>query len=326
MAEVCLVEAVNLALACEMAHDPSVVLLGEDIGANGGVFRATAGLQTRFGAQRVLDTPLAETAIAGLAIGMAAEAMKPVAEIQFTGFIYPALDHIINHASRLRHRTRGRLSCPMVLRAPYGAGIHAPEHHSESPEALFAHVPGLRVVVPSSPARAYGLLLAAIRDPDPVIFFEPTRLYRLFKQEVNDNGESLPLDVCYVVREGTDITLVSWGAMLRETLAAADVLAREAVTAEVIDVATLKPLDMGTILESVAKTGRCVIVHEAARTAGMGAEIAAGLAEHGLLSLLAPVQRVTGYDVVVPLAKLENQYLPSVDRILSAAREVLEFT
>ena len=326
MAEVSLVEAVNLALAYELAHDPSVVLLGEDIGANGGVFRATAGLQTRFGAQRVLDTPLAETAIAGLAIGMAAEAMKPVAEIQFTGFIYPALDHIINHASRLRHRTRGRLSCPMVLRAPYGAGIHAPEHHSESPEALFAHVPGLRMVIPSSPSRAYGLLLAAIRDPDPVIFFEPTRLYRLFKQEVNDNGESLPLDVCYVVREGTDITLVSWGAMLRETLAAADVLAREAVTAEVIDVATLKPLDMGTILESVAKTGRCVIVHEAARTAGMGAEIAAGLAEHGLLSLLAPVRRVTGYDVVVPLAKLENQYLPSVDRILGAAREVLEFT
>lgn len=326
MAEVNLVEAVNLALAHEMARDPSVVLLGEDIGANGGVFRATAGLQTRFGAQRVLDTPLAETAIAGLAIGMAAEAMKPVAEIQFTGFIYPALDHIINHASRLRHRTRGRLSCPMVMRSPYGAGVHAPEHHSESPEALFAHVPGLRMVIPSSPSRAYGLLLAAIRDPDPVIFFEPTRLYRLFKQEVNDNGEPLPLDVCYVVREGTDITLVSWGAMLQETLAAADVLAREAVTAEVIDVATLKPLDMASILESVAKTGRCVIVHEAARAGGVGAEIAAGLAEHGLLSLLAPVRRVTGYDVVVPLAKLEDQYLPSVDRILSAAREVLEFT
>lgn len=325
MAELCLLEAVNLALAYEMAHDPAVVLLGEDIGANGGVFRATAGLQARFGAQRVLDTPLAETAIAGLAIGIAAEAMKPVAEIQFTGFIYPALDHIINHASRLRHRTRGRLSCPMVLRSPYGAGIHAPEHHSESPEALFAHVPGLRMVIPSSPSRAYGLLLAAIRDPDPVIFFEPARLYRLFKQEVNDNGESLPLDVCYVVREGTDLTLVSWGAMLQETLAVADVLAREAVTAEVIDVATLKPLDMATIVESVVKTGRCVIVHEAARTGGVGAEIAAGLAEQGLLSLLAPVRRVTGYDVVTPLARLENQHLPSVERILGAAREVLEF-
>ena len=325
MAEVNLVEAVNLALAYEMAHDAGVVLLGEDIGVNGGVFRATVGLQARFGAERVIDTPLAETAIAGAAIGMAAEGLKPVAEIQFTGFIYPTLDQIINHASRLRHRTRGRLTCPMVMRSPYGAGIHAPEHHSESPEALFAHVPGLRMVIPSSPSRAYGLLLAAIRDPDPVIFFEPTRLYRLFKQEVNDNGEALPLDACFVVREGADVTLVSWGAMLRETLGAADVLASEGVTAEVIDVATLKPLDMSTILESVAKTGRCVIVHEAARTGGFGAEIAAGLAEHGLLSLLAPVQRVTGYDVVVPLARLEYQYLPSVERILSAARRTLEF-
>jgi 2-oxoisovalerate dehydrogenase E1 component beta subunit len=326
MAEVNLVEAVNLALAYELEHDPSVVLLGEDIGINGGVFRATVGLQARFGAERVRDTPLAETAIAGIAIGMAAMGLKPVAEIQFTGFIYPTLDHIINHASRLRHRTRGRLSCPMVLRSPYGAGIHAPEHHSESPEALFAHVPGLRVVIPSSPARAYGLLLAAIRDPDPVIFFEPTRMYRLFREEVADSGEALPLDVCFTLRQGGDITLVSWGAMLHETLAAADALGRQGIKAEVIDVATLKPLDMGTILESVAKTGRCVIVHEAARSGGYGAEIAANLAEHGLLSLLAPVQRVTGYDVVVPLAKLEHQFLPSVERILHAVRKTLEFT
>ncbi len=326
MAEVNLVEAVNLGLAYELEHDPSVVLLGEDIGINGGVFRATAGLQARFGAERVRDTPLAETAIAGIAVGMAAMGLKPVAEIQFTGFIYPALDHIINHASRLRHRTRGRLSCPMVLRSPYGAGIHAPEHHSESPEALFAHVPGLRVVVPSSPARAYGLLLAAIRDPDPVIFLEPTRMYRLFRQELADSGEALPLDVCFTLRQGSDITLVSWGAMLHETLAAADALGQQGITAEVIDVATLKPLDIGTILESVAKTGRCVIVHEAARSGGFGAEIAATLAEHGLLSLLAPVQRVTGYDVVVPLAKLEYQFLPSVERILHAVRNTLEFT
>ncbi|OGA03597.1 MAG: 2-oxoisovalerate dehydrogenase [Betaproteobacteria bacterium RIFCSPLOWO2_02_FULL_64_12] len=325
MAEINLVEAVNLALAHELARDPSVVLLGEDIGVNGGVFRATVRLQARFGAERVIDTPLAEAAIAGVAIGMAAEGLKPVAEIQFTGFIYPTLDQIINHASRLRHRTRGRLSCPMVLRSPCGAGIHAPEHHSESPEALFAHVPGLRMVMPSSPSRAYGLLLAAIRDPDPVIFFEPTRLYRLFKQEVKDDGEALPLDVCFVVRDGADITLVSWGATMRETLAAADALADEGIAAEVVDVATLKPLDMSTILESVAKTGRCVIVHEAARTGGFGAEIAAGLAEQGLLSLLAPVQRVTGYDVVVPLARLEYQYMPGVDRILSAARKALEF-
>jgi len=325
MAEINLVEAVNLALAHELAHDPSVLLLGEDIGANGGVFRTTVGLQARFGAERVLDTPLAETAIAGAAIGMAVAGLKPVAEIQFTGFIYSTLDHIINHASRLRHRTRGRLSCPLVLRSPFGAGIHAPEHHSESPEALFAHIPGVRMVIPSSPARAYGLLLAAIRDSDPVIFFEPTRLYRLFKQTVEDDGQALPLDVCFVVREGTDLTLVSWGAMMQETLATADALAKDGISAEVIDVATLKPLDLPTILESVAKTGRCVIVHEAPRTGGFGAEIAAGLAEHGLTSLLAPVQRVTGYDVVVPLYRLEYQHLPSVERILAAARKALEF-
>jgi len=324
MAEINLVEALNLALAWELAHDPAVVLLGEDVGVNGGVFRASVGLQARFGAQRVIDTPLAETAIAGAALGMAAMGLKPVAEIQFAGFVYPTLDHIINHASRLRHRTRGRLSCPMVLRTPCGAGIHAPEHHSESPEALFAHIPGLRVVIPSSPARAYGLLLAAIRDPDPVIFLEPTRLYRLFKQEVADDGEALPLDVCFTLRQGSDVTLVSWGAMLQETQAAADVLAQEGVMAEVLDVATVKPLDMATILESVARTGRCVIVHEAARTSGFGAEIAANLAEYGLYSLLAPVQRVTGYDVVVPLAKLEQQYMPSVERIVSAVRKTLE--
>jgi 2-oxoisovalerate dehydrogenase E1 component beta subunit len=324
MAEINLVEAVNHALAEEMAGDPDVVLLGEDIGVDGGVFRATVGLLARFGAERVIDTPLAETTIAGAAIGMAAMGQKPVAEIQFSGFIYPTIDHIINHASRLRHRTRGRMSCPMVLRSPCGAGIHAPEHHSESPEALFAHIPGLRVVIPSSPSRAYGLLLAAIRDPDPVIFLEPTRLYRLFKQEVVENGESLPLDVCFTLRSGSDVTLVSWGAMLHETQAAADALAQEGIMAEIIDVATLKPLDMDTILESVSRTGRCVIIHEAARTGGFGAEIAANLAEHGLYSLLAPVQRVTGYDVVVPLAKLEPHYLPDVQRIVSAARKTME--
>jgi pyruvate dehydrogenase E1 component beta subunit len=324
MAELNLVEAINHALADEMAHDPDVVLLGEDIGVNGGVFRATVGLLARFGAERVIDTPLAETAIAGTAIGMAAMGLKPVAEIQFSGFIYPTIDHIVNHASRLRHRTRGRMSCPLVLRSPCGAGIHAPEHHSESPEAMFAHIPGLRVVIPSSPSRAYGLLLAAIRDPDPVIFLEPTRLYRLFKQEVAENGEALPLDVCFTLRAGSDVTLVSWGAMLHETQAAADALAQEGIMAEVIDVATLKPLDMNTILESVTRTGRCVIIHEAARTGGFGAEIAANLAEHGLYSLLAPVQRVTGYDVVVPLAKLEHQYLPSVERIMSAVRRTME--
>lgn len=325
MAEVTLVQAVNMALAYEMEHDPAVVVLGEDVGVNGGVFRATVGLQGCYGKERVLDTPLAEGLIAGMSVGMAAQGLKPVAEIQFTGFIYPTLDQIVNHASRLRHRTRGRLTCPMVLRSPYGAGIHAPEHHSESPEALFAHIPGIRVVVPSSPLRAYGLLLAAIRDPDPVIFFEPTRLYRLFKQEVPDNGEAMPLDACFVVREGSDVTLVSWGACLQETQAAAEALAREGIQAEVIDVATLKILDMDTILESVGKTGRCVIVHEAPRCAGFGAEIAAGLAEHGLLSLLAPVQRVTGYDIVTPMSRMEYQFIPSVGRIVDSVHRVMEF-
>ncbi|AGK51761.1 MULTISPECIES: alpha-ketoacid dehydrogenase subunit beta [Burkholderia] len=324
MADLNLVEAVNLALAYELAHDPSVVLLGEDIGVNGGVFRATVDLQARFGAQRVIDTPLAETAIAGAAIGMAAMGLKPVAEIQFTGFVYPAIDHVLNHASRLRHRTRGRLSCPLVIRAPCGAGIHAPEHHSESPEAMFAHIPGLRVVIPSTPARAYGLLLAAIRDPDPVMFFEPSRLYRLFRQPVEDNGEALPLDTCFTLRDGADVTLVSWGAALQDAQAAADQLAQEGVMAEVIDVATLKPLDADTIVASVSKTGRCVIVHEAPRTAGFGAEIAALVAERCLYSLLAPVQRVTGYDVVVPLFRLESQYVPSVARIVDAVRKTLE--
>lgn len=324
MADVNLVEAINMALAHALEHDPSVVLMGEDIGVNGGVFRATVGLQARFGPQRVIDSPLAETALAGTAIGMAAMGLRPVVEIQFSGFIYPAIDHVLNHAARLRNRTRGRLSCPLVIRSPSGGGIHAPEHHSENPEALFTHIPGLRVVVPSSPARAYGLLLAAIRDPDPVMFFEPTKLYRVFRQPVEDDGQALPLDTCFLLRDGTDVTLVSWGGALQETLAAADRLAEEGIAAEVIDVATLKPLDMDSILTSVAKTGRCVIVHEAARTSGFGAEIAANIAEHGLYSLLAPVQRVTGYDVVMPLPRLEHHYLPSVERILAAVRKTLE--
>jgi pyruvate dehydrogenase E1 component beta subunit len=325
MAEITLVEAVNRALAYEMQRDPAVVVLGEDVGMNGGVFRATVGLQERFGKARVLDTPLAESLIAGMAVGMAVQGLRPVAEIQFSGFIYATLDHIVNHASRMRTRTRGRLSCPMVLRSPSGGGIRAPEHHSESNEAMFATVPGLRVVVPSSPARAYGLLLTAIRDPDPVIFLEPTRLYRLVKQEVADTDDALPLDVCFTLREGKDVTLVSWGAALHETLAAAEALSNAGIEAEVIDVATLKPLDMETILESVGKTGRCVIVHEAARTSGLGAEIAANLAERGLLSLLAPVVRLTGYDTVMPLARLEQQYLPGTIRILAAVHKIMEY-
>lgn len=308
-----------------MRMDPQVLLLGEDIGKNGGVFRATLGLYDQFGPDRVRDTPLAESMIAGMAIGMAMMGLKPVAEFQFMGFIYPALDQIINHASRIRNRTRGRLSCPLVLRAPFGCGIHAPEHHSESTEALFAHIPGLRVVIPSSPARAYGLLLAAIRDPDPVIFLEPSRLYRYAKQEVADDGKALPLDVCFTLRLGTDVTLVTWGAMIKETLAAAEQLAKEGIEAEVIDVATIKPLDFETILASVEKTGRCVIIHEAAKTNGVGAEIAAQLAEQGLFSLKAPVARVCGFDTIVPYARLEKFYLPSEQRILDAVHQLMEF-
>lgn len=324
MASVALVEAVTMALAWELKHDESVIILGEDVGINGGVFRATAGLRDRFGDDRVIDTPLAESMIAGLSVGMSAQGMKPVAEAQFMGFIHPMIDQIMSHAGRMRHRTRGRLTCPLVLRAPFGGGIHAPEHHSESTEALFAHMPGVRVVIPSSPGRAYGLLLAAIRDPDPVVFLEPKRIYRLSKEEVEDNGEDLPLDVCYVLRDGTDITLVTWGAMVKETLETADKLAEQGVSAEVIDVATISPLDMETIIESVEKTGRCVIVHEAARMCGVGAEIAACLADAGIFHLHAPVKRVTGYDSVMPLYKMEMNYMPSVKRILNAVNEVME--
>ena len=324
MARITLIEAVTMALAWEMEHDDSVVVLGEDVGVNGGVFRATAGLQKRFGADRVMDTPLAESMIAGMSIGMAAQGMKPVAEIQFMGFIYPTVDMMINHAGRLRHRTRGRLHVPMVLRAPFGGGIHAPEHHSESTEALFAHMPGIRVVIPSSPRRAYGLLLAAIRDPDPVVFLEPKRIYRLQKQEVEDNGQALPLDTCYILREGEDVTIVTWGAMTFETLKAAEELDKEGISAEVIDLATISPLDIDTILESVEKTGRLVIVHEAARTCGVGAEVAAGVAEKGIWDLKAPIVRVTGYDTVMPLFRLEYEYLPSVARIIDGVKKTFE--
>ena len=308
-----------------MSEDEIVLVLGEDVGVNGGVFRATDGLLERFGPERVFDTPLSESLLAGLALGLGAQGFRPIVEFQFMGFIYPAIDQVVNHVGRLRHRTQGRLTCPIVIRAPFGAGIHAPEHHSESTEAMFAHIPGIRVVIPSSPAQAYGLLLASIRDPDPVVFLEPKRIYRAPKEEVTDDGKTLPLDRCFVVREGSDLTLVSWGAMLKETLAAADTLGGQGVSAEVIDVATLKPLDVDTIVASVSRTGRCVIVHEAALTAGFGAEIAARLADRGLVDLLAPVKRVAGYDTVMPLPKLESHYMPSEARILSAVRSVLEY-
>jgi pyruvate dehydrogenase E1 component beta subunit len=323
MPDVTLVEAINLALARAMADDQRVILLGEDIGKDGGVFRATDGLLARFGPERILDTPLAEAAIAGVSIGLAAQGFRPVAEIQFMGFAYATIDQLLNHAARLRGRTRGRLTCPMVLRTPCGAGIHAPEHHSESGEACFTNIPGLRVVIPSSPQRGYGMLLAAIRDPDPVVFLEPTRLYRAYREPVEDDGKAYPLDHCFKLREGSDVTLVGWGGVIREMLTVAERLAADGIEVEVIDVATLVPLDAAAILASVAKTGRCVICHEAPLTGGFGGEIAAQLAGPGLLSLLAPVERVTGYDTIVPLPRLEHHYLPSVDRILAAVRRTL---
>lgn len=321
-----LLDAVNLALARALEEDPNVVLLGEDIGTNGGVFRATDGLKARFGERRVIDTPLAETMIAGLSVGMATQGIRPVAEIQFMGFIFPTMEHLVAHAARMRHRTRGRLACPMVLRAPFGGGIHAPEHHSESTETLLAHIPGLRVVIPSSPARAYGLLLAAIRCDDPVVFLEPKRIYRASKTLVEDNGKALPLDTCFTLREGSDITLISWGAMIQETLMAADRLAAEGISCEVIDVATLNPIDHATLIASVSKTGRCVIIHEAPHHGGMGAEIAATLSEQALTYLQAPPRRVTGDDTVMPYYRYEQLYLPDVEEILIAVRETMEYS
>jgi pyruvate dehydrogenase E1 component beta subunit len=269
--------------------------------------------------------PISESLFVGLGVGLAAQGFRPVIEFQFMGFLYPGLDQLANHASRLRARTRGRLTCPLVVRAPYGGGVHAPEHHSESFEAMLAHIPGLRVVVPSTPSAAYGLLLAAVRDPDPVVFLEPKRLYRASREEVVDDGQALPLDRCRTPRAGTDLTLVAWGACTIETLAAADRLAEEGIGAEVLDITSIKPLDSDTILESVSRTGRCVIVHEAPRAGGVGAEIAAILSDEGLTSLLAPIARVTGYDTVMPLFRLENHYLPTERRILDAAHRVLEY-
>jgi pyruvate dehydrogenase E1 component alpha subunit len=321
-----LVEAVTLALNHEMQRDDDIVLLGEDIGRNGGVFRATDGLQKTYGTRRVIDTPLAESLIAGIGVGMAIAQLKPVVEIQFMGFLYPAIDQLASHASRLRNRTRGRLSCPLVLRAPFGGGIHAPEHHSESTEAMLAHIPGLRVVIPSSPLRAYGLLLAAMRCPDPVVFLEPKRIYRSVKHPVADNGEALPLDRCFTLRLGRDLTLVCWGALVREALQAARQLAGEGIDVEVIDVATLKPLDSATIIASVKKTGRVLIAHEAARTFGAGAEIAAQLAEQALPFLKAPIKRVTGYDTIMPLMQMEHYYLPSTDDLVNAAHSLMQYS
>ncbi len=324
MADITLIEAITTALAYELEKDDSVVVFGEDVGKNGGVFRATQGLQEKFGEHRVFDSPLAESMIAGLSVGMSIQGIKPVAEFQFMGFIYPAFNQIVSHAARMRNRTRGRLHCPIVFRAPFGGGIRAPEHHSESTEALFAHIPGLQVVIPSSPRRAYGLLLAAIRSEDPVVFLEPKRIYRLVKQPVEDNGEALPLGKCFTLKQGDDVTLVSWGASIHETMQAANQLDEDGISCEIIDVASIKPLDIDTILSSVEKTGRCVIIHEAAKTCGVGSEISAQIGEQCLSDLLAPVQRVTGYDTIMPYFQIEKEYIPSVKRIKDAVLSIME--
>ncbi|HEX9023237.1 MAG TPA: alpha-ketoacid dehydrogenase subunit beta [Geobacteraceae bacterium] len=320
MARMNMVQAVNLALRQEMEQDDRVVILGEDVGRDGGVFRVTEGLLERFGAERVIDTPLAESAIVGTAIGMAAYGLRPVAEIQFMGFIYAAFDQLITHAARLRSRSSGRYTCPLVVRAPYGGGIRAPELHEESTEALFCHVPGIKVVAPSGPYTAKGLLLSAIRDPDPVLFLEPTRLYRLIREEVPEGEYAIPLGRARVVREGSAVTVIAWGSMLERTLKAV-----EGYDAEVIDLLTLSPFDSETVIASVRKSGRAVIVHEAAGSGGLGAEIAATLAEEAILHLRAPILRVTAPDVPVPLAKLIDRYLPGEERIRAALDEVMGY-
>jgi len=325
MAKLNMVEAINLALKEEMSRDERIILLGEDVGRLGGVFRVTDGLQALFGPERVVDTPLAEAAIVGTAIGLALGGFKPVPEIQFMGFLPAALDQIICHVSRYRNRSRGRYTLPMVIRAPYGAGIHAPEHHSESTEAILAHLPGLKVVIPSTPYDAKGLLLAALRDPDPVVFLEPKRIYRAIREEVPEGDYTVPLGMAKVVREGEGVTVVAWGSMVREAVRAAELVAAEGIGAEVIDLRTIAPLDDETIAGSIRKTGRGVIVHEACRTGGLAAEIMARIQEKAFLSLAAPLERVTGFDTIVPLLKLEDHYLPDAGRISRAIRKVVHF-
>lgn len=325
MAKLTIVEAVRDALDVEMGRDDKVIVLGEDVGVDGGVFRATDGLQKKYGDHRVIDTPLAESGIVGTSIGMAIQGLKPVCEIQFDGFTYPALDQLFSHAARIRNRTRGKLTCPLVLRFPFGGGIRALEHHNESPESYFVHTPGLKVVIPSNPYDAKGLLIAAIRDPDPVIFMEPKRIYRAIRDEVPEGAYTVEIGKANVLREGTDLTLISWGAMVRESMKAADIAAAQGTRAEVIDVRTLNPCDWDTILASVQKTGRAIVVHEAPHTLGFGAEIAARIQEKLLLYLKAPVQRVTGYDTPFPYFKLEDAYLPNPERIGKAIEQVIKF-
>jgi len=310
-----LVDAINEALYQELERDPRVVLLGEDVGLNGGVFRVTEGLQKVFGADRVVDTPLAESGIMGTAIGLAMAGMRPIPEIQFEGFLGPAYDQLCNHAARYRTRTRGAITIPLTVRVPWGGGIHAPELHSDSPEAIYAHTPGLKVLCPSTPSDAKGLLLSAIRDPDPVVFFEPKRVYRSYREQVPEGDYTIPIGQAKVIQEGTDITVITWGANVFQCLEALDKLPDD-VSVELIDLRTIYPIDTDTIIQSVQKTGRCVVVQEAPKTCGMASEIATTIQEHCFLYLKAPVQRVAGFDTVMPYYKLELDYLPDAKRIV----------
>jgi len=320
MARLNMVQAINQALFQEMEKDPDVIVIGEDVAKDGGVFRVTQGLLEKFGAERVIDTPLAELGIIGAAVGLSAYGMKPVAEIQFMGFTYAGLEQLFSHASRIRSRSRGRFSCPLVVRTPYGIGIKPPELHSESPEALFSHMPGLKVVIPSNPYSAKGLLISAMRDPDPVLFMEPSRLYRSMKSEVPEEPYAIPLGKASVLQEGADITVVAWGTMLHKAAEAS-----EGFDCEIIDLQTIRPFDEETVLASVKKTGRLVVVHEAPRVGGFGAEVAAFVADEAFGHLKAPVVRVTAPDAVVPMARLEDDYTPSVEMIRKALERVMQY-
>jgi 2-oxoisovalerate dehydrogenase E1 component beta subunit len=318
------IQAVNDALRVEMRKDPDVVVLGEDVGRFGGVFRATQGLQDEFGSDRVIDTPLAEGGIIGTAVGMALYGLKPVPEIQFADFIFPAFDQIVNEAAKYRYRSGGQYACPLVIRSPYGGGIKGGHYHSQSPEAHFIHTAGLKVVVPANPYDAKGLLISAIRDPDPVLFFEPKRVYRAAKGEVPEGEYAIPLGKAAVTREGRQVTLRAWGARWHEADQAAREAEAEGIACEVIDLRSLQPLDLDTLVASVKKTGRAVVVHEAPRTCGFGAELVALLQERCFLHLEAPIARVTGFDTPFPYT-LEMEYLPRAPRILKALREVVSF-
>ncbi|NLV88190.1 MAG: alpha-ketoacid dehydrogenase subunit beta [Tissierellia bacterium] len=320
-----IVQAVNQALENEMENDPTIVVYGEDVGLEGGVFRATAGLQKKFGKDRVFDSPLAESAIVGTAVGMAINGLKPVVELQFMGFSYPAFNQIISHVARMRNRSRGRYTLPMVIRAPYGGGIRALEHHSESTEALYAHIPGLKVIIPSTPYDAKGLLIAAIRDPDPVLFLEPKRIYRAFKQEVPENAYELPIGKAKIVEEGEDVTIITWGAMVRDVQKASQMVKEKGIHPEIIDLRTISPMDRETFVESVKKTGRAIVVHEAPKSFGPGAEVISVINEKAFLYLEAPPTRVTGFDTTFPLPRGEKHYIPSPERIAKTIEDLVKY-